>query len=398
MHTGLTYLGRTNWRDHDRPFGIWPEDRRAHLYAVGKTGTGKSSFLEFLIRQDLVNGNGLALFDPHGDLVERIYRFAVDTGRTDVVYLNVPDLTQSFGFNPLGGVAPLRRSLAAAGLIEAFKKIFDDSWGVRLEHFFRHALLLLLDQPSATLADVPRLFLDSQYRKQAVEYATADQVRRFWTFEFPNYPPRFRTEAVAPIMNKVGAFLADPFLYRILATPESSFDLRDIMDKSHVLLVNLAKGKIGEGPAALFGALMMSSLSLVGLSRSDMPEEKRSDFFIYGDEFQTYTTLAIANMLAELRKYGVGMVLANQYLEQLDPEVKSAILGNISSLVVFRVGASDGSVLGKELGDNFETQDLIALPNRNFFVRMLVKGQYADPFSAKTIEIKAPSNLRGETR
>jgi hypothetical protein len=387
MHHGLTYLGRVNWRHDDRPFGIWPADRRAHLYAVGKTGTGKSSFLEFLIRQDLVNGNGVALFDPHGDLVDRVYRFALGTGRTDVVYLNVPDLTQPFGFNPLGGVAPIRRSLAAAGLIEAFKKIFDDSWGVRLEHFFRHALLLLLDQPSATLADVPRLFLDTEFRKQAVKYATADQVRRFWTFEFPNYPPRFRTEAVAPIMNKVGAFLADPFLYRILATPESSFDLRKVMDSGQVLLVNLAKGKIGEGPAALFGALMMSSLSLVGLSRSDTPEEQRSDFFVYGDEFQTYTTLAIANMLAELRKYGVGMVLANQYLDQLDKEVKTAILGNIGTLVVFRVGASDGSTLGKELGNNFETQDLIALPNRSFFVRMLVKGQYEDPFSAKTIEL-----------
>ena len=391
MQTGLTYLGRTNWRDHDKPFGMWPEDRRAHLYALGKTGTGKSSFLEFLIRQDLVNGHGLALFDPHGDLVERVHRFAVEKGRADVVYLDVPDLAQSFGFNPLGGVAPLRRSLAAAGLIEAFKKIFDDSWGVRLEHFFRHALLLLLDQPSATLAEVPRLFLDTEYRKQAVEYATTDQVRRFWTFEFPNYPPRFRTEAIAPIMNKVGAFLADPFLYRILAAQESTFDLREMMDKGHVLLVNLAKGKIGEGPAALFGALLMSSLSLAGLSRSDAPEEGRSDFMIYGDEFQTYTTLAIANMLAELRKYGVGMILANQYLDQLDKEVKSAILGNIGSLVVFRVGASDGNTLVKELGDNFETQDLIALPNRNFFVRMLVQGQYVEPFSAKTIELHRPN-------
>jgi type IV secretory pathway TraG/TraD family ATPase VirD4 len=390
MHTGLTYLGRVNWRDNDRPFGIWPQDRLAHLYAVGKTGTGKSTFLEFLIRQDLVNGSGLALFDPHGDLVERVREFAVRKGRKDVVYLNVPDLTQRFGFNPLANVAPERRSLAAAGLIEAFKKMFDDSWGVKLEHFFRHALLLLLDQPSATLADVPRLFFDDQFRKQATGYATLPQVRRFWTFEFPNYPPRFRTEAVAPIMNKVGAFLADPFLDRILASRESTFDLRKIMDEGHVLLVNLAKGRIGEGPAALFGALLMSSLSLAGLSRSDAAEDKRSDFFIYGDEFQTYTTLAIANMLAELRKYGVGIILANQYLDQLENEVRSAILGNIGTLVVFRVGASDGAALGKELGDNFETQDLIALPNRNFFVRMLVRGQYIDPFSAKTIEVPGP--------
>ena len=390
MHAGLIYLGRTNWRDQDRPFGMWPDDRLAHLYVVGKTGSGKSSFLEFLIRQDLVNSNGLALFDPHGDLVERVHQFAVAKGRKDVVYLNVPDLTQSFGFNPLSNVPLSRRSLAAAGLIEAFKKMFSDSWGVKLEHFFRHALLLLLDQPSATLADVPRLFLDAQFREQAAQHATLDQVRRFWTFEFPSYPPRFRTEAIAPIMNKVGAFLADPFLARILATPKSTFDLREIMDEGRVLLVNLAKGKIGEGPAALFGALMMSSLSLAGLSRSDAPEEKRSDFFIYGDEFQTYTTLAVANMAAELRKYGVGMILANQYLDQLEQEVKSAILGNIGSLVVFRVGANDAGALCKEFGDNFEMQDLIALPNRSFFVRMLVRGQYVDPFSAKTIEVPPP--------
>ncbi len=394
MAGSLTYIGRVHWRDDRRAFGIYPEDRLAHMYVVGKTGTGKSSLLEFLVRQDLANGRGLALFDPHGDLVERAHAWALAHGKADIIYLDVPDSSQSFGFNPLANVPPLRRSLAAAGLIEALKKMFSEAWGVRMEHFLRHALLLLLDQPSATIADIPRLFTEADYRKAAIANAVYPQVQRFWTLEFPSYPVRMRMEAVAPVMNKIGAFLADPFLHRILATPQSTFDLRAAMDKGQVLLVNLAKGRIGEGPAAAFGALLMASIGIAGLSRSELAEEKRRPFYVYGDEFQTYTTLAIANMLAELRKYGVGMILANQYLDQIDEEVRSAIMGNVGTLIAFRVGAEDARSLAKEFAPEFEVDDLISLPNRQFCVRMLVKGEFVRSFSGRTMDVAASKTKR----
>ncbi|MDQ3279797.1 MAG: type IV secretion system DNA-binding domain-containing protein [Acidobacteriota bacterium] len=387
MGESLTYLGRIHWRDKRRPFGIHAGDRLAHTYVLGKTGTGKSSLLEFLARQDLASTNGLALFDPHGDLVERLHGWSREQGRTDVVYLNVPDANQPFSFNPLANVPPLRRSLAAAGLIEALKKMFSEAWGVRMEHFLRYALLLLLDQPSATIADIPRLFTEPDFRKAAIEHAVHEPVQKFWTAEFPSYPIRTRMEAVAPVMNKLGAFLADPFLHRILASPTSTFNLRELMDERGVLLVNIAKGRIGEGPAAAFGALLMASIGIAGLSRSEVPEEQRRPFYVYGDEFQTYTTLAIANMLAELRKYGVGMILANQYLGQVDDEVRSAIMGNVGTLVAFRVGAEDAAKLAKEFRPEFDPDDLISLPNRQFCVRMLVRGEFVRPFSGRTIDV-----------
>lgn len=262
-----------------------------------------------------------------------------------------------------------------------------------MEHFLRHALLLLLDQPSATIADIPRLFTESDFRKAAITHAVHPQVQRFWNLEFPSYPVRMRMEAVAPVMNKVGAFLADPFLHRILATPQSTFDLREVMDKGQVLLVNLAKGRIGEGPATVFGALLMASIGLAGLSRSELAEDKRRAFYVYGDEFQTYTTLAVANMLAELRKYGVGMTLANQYLDQIEEEVLSAIMGNVGTLIAFRVGAKDAKTLEKEFAPEFEIDDLISLPNRQFCLRMLVKGEFVRPFSGRTVDI-APLKIK----
>lgn len=387
MRASLIRLGKIAWRRDERVFGIHQGDRLAHMYVLGKTGAGKSSFLEFAIRQDLQQGHGFALFDPHGDLVDRVHAWAGERGRKDVLYLNVPDPTQPFGFNPLQNVPPLRRSLAASGLIEALRKMFSEAWGVRMEHFLRHALLLLLDQPSATIADIPRLFTESEFRKAAIAHAIQPQVRRFWMVEFPSYPIRMRMEAVAPVMNKIGAFLSDPFLHRILALPESTFDLRKIMDEGQVLLVNLSKGRIGEGPAAIFGALLMASIGLAGLSRSEMPESTRRPFFVYGDEFQTYTTLAVANMLAELRKYGVGLTLANQYLDQVEPEVLSAIMGNVGTLVAFRVGAPDAQALVKEFTPEFDAGDLISLPNRQFCIRMLVHGEYVRPFSGRTVNV-----------
>ncbi|MBV8543913.1 MAG: type IV secretory system conjugative DNA transfer family protein [Acidobacteria bacterium] len=382
----LTFLGRTNWRHRSRPFGLRELDRRAHMYVIGKTGTGKSSLLEFMIRQDVANGQGLALFDPHGDLAERIVDWVPKTRRGDLIYLNVPDPAQPFGFNPLEGVPVIRRSLAANGIVEALKKMFAESWGYRMEHILRAALLLLLDQPAATIADVLRLFHEPDFRLDAAGRATNPHVARFWTTEFPAFG-KLTKEAISPIENKLGSFLIDPFLARILTVSESTFRPEEVMRKGGVLVVNLAKGKIGESPAALFGGLLVSALGVAGLGRADEPASERRAFYLYLDEFQTFTTLALANMLAELRKYGVGLILANQFMEQLTPEVRASILGNVGTLMVFRVGAGDALRLAKELGGTADPDDLILLPNRSFWVRPLVGGEAVMPFTGSTVEV-----------
>lgn len=386
----LTFIGETNWRDMRKLFGSRPRDRRAHMYVIGKTGTGKSSLFEGMIRQDLLAGHGLALFDPHGDLAERLNDWMPESRKRDLIYLNVPDPEQPFGFNPLEGVSPLRRSLAANGIVEALKKIFDDAWGVRLEYILRSALLLLLEQPEATLADVVRLFHEKEFRKEAAERVTNEQVKRFWTIEFEKYGKE-RASAITPIENKLGSLLVDPFVSRILTVRKGTFDPRQAIDSGKVLLVNLAKGKIGEAPAMLFGGLLVTALGLAGLGRADVPQKERRDFFIYMDEFQTFTTLALANMLAELRKYGVGLILANQYMDQIEPEIRTAILGNAGTLVVFRVGAVDAAKLVKELRPDLEAYDLTLLPNRSFWIRPLVNGDSVEAFTGKTIALGEPT-------
>lgn len=379
-------IGRTKWRDMDRAFGLLPPDRRAHMYVIGKTGTGKSSLLENMIRQDILAGNGIAVFDPHGDLVERVAAWMPESRQSDLIYLNVPDPAQPFGFNPLEGVAPLGRSLAANGIVETLKKLFDDAWGVRLEYILRNALLLLVEQPDATLADVVRLFHDKEFREKAAERASNEYVKRFWTTEFEKYG-RSRSEAVTPIENKLGSLLVDPFVSRILTVKKSTFDPREAIESGKVLLVNLAKGKIGEAPAMLFGGLLVTMLGLAGLSRADTPEKERRDFFIYLDEFQTFTTLALVEMLSELRKYRLGFILANQFLDQIDQEVRSAILGNVGTLIVFRVGAVDAAKLVAELLPDLDPYELTLLRNRMFWIRPLVEGQPTEAFTGETITI-----------
>jgi hypothetical protein len=282
---------------------------------------------------------------------------------------------------------PLRRSLAANGIVETLKKLFDDAWGGRLEYILRNAFMLLLEQPQATIADVVRLFHEKEFRKDAAARVTNEQVKRFWTTEFESLG-RHRSEAVTPIENKLGSLLVDPFVSRILTIPKSTFNPRAAMDSGKVLLVNLAKGKIGEAPATLFGGLLVTMLGLSGLARADVPQSERRDFFMYLDEFQTFTTLSLVNMLAELRKYGVGLVLANQFMDQIDAELRSAILGNVGTLIVFRVGAMDAAKLVKELFPKLDPYDLTLLRNRMFWIRPLVGGNSVEAFTGETINLQ----------
>jgi len=380
----VTYFGQTNFRNEKKTFGIKRADRRAHMYVIGKTGTGKSTLLETLIRQDIENGEGLALLDPHGDLVEKVLAAVPEKRKLDLIYFNVPDAAKPLGFNPLESVAPQKRSLAASGLLDAFKKIWADTWGPRLEHILRNALLALLDQPEATLADVLRLLDDAGFRRAMMTRVYNPQVRDFWLREYENYPLRLRAEAIAPIQNKVGAFLSNPILNRILTQPKSSFDLRRVMDERKILLVNLAKGRIGEDTSALLGALLVTKIGLAGLERSDTPEENRPDFYLYMDEFQNFATASLASMLSELRKYRVGMILAHQYLSQLDVQVRDAILGNVGTIISFRLGLSDAEILAKELYPVFSAKDLISLPNYHVYLRLMIDGVVSQAFSGMT--------------
>lgn len=384
----ITFIGRTNFRNAGKLFGIRRGDRRAHMYVIGKTGTGKSTLLETLIRQDVKVSDGLALLDPHGSLVESVLPRIPASRQADLVYFNVPDQSQPLGFNPLERVPPLQRPLAASALIEVFKKIWAEFWGPRLEHILRNALLALLDQPQATLADALRLLDDRSFRRNAAERVGNAQVRNFWLREFESYPTRFRAEAIAPLQNKVGAFLSNPILRKILTQERSSFDVRRLMDEGKILLVNLAKGKIGEDTAALLGALLVTQIGITALRRADTTEVERRDFYLYLDEFQSFTTISLANMLSELRKYRVNMILAHQYLSQLEPQVLDAILGNVGTLISFRLGAADAQILEKEFYPELTALDLTSLPNYHIYLKVMVEGVVSRPFSARSVRYR----------
>jgi hypothetical protein len=388
----VSVFAKTNFRAQEVPFGIKQADRRSHLYVIGKTGTGKSTLLEALLRQDVQAGRGFALLDPHGDLVEKVREFIPAERLPDLIDFDVPNLQQPLGFNPLETISPAKRSLAAAGLLEVFKKLWPESWGPRLEHILRNALLVLFDQPHATLSDVLRLLADKRFRQQAAGVTSNGQVRDFWLYEYERYPARFQLEAIAPIQNKVGAFLSDPVLQRILTQPKSSFKLRTIMDEGKILLVNLSKGRLGEDTASLLGSLLVSRIGLAALSRAETPEAARKDFFLYLDEFQSFTTLSLATMLSEARKFHLGLILAHQYLTQLDLKVRDAIFGNAGSLIAFRLGLADAELLAKEFYPEITASDLVNLPNYHIYLKLMIDGQISKPFSAKTIKFEGRSH------
>jgi hypothetical protein len=352
---------------------------------VGKTGTGKSALLQMIVSQDIAAGRGVALFDPHGDLVRAVTRSMPETRRGEIVLLDATDPRVPYRFNPLAGIPQESRALAAAGLVEVFKKIWSEDWGPRLEHLLRNVVFTLLERPGSTFADIPRLLADRSFRSQIVANIKDPIVYDFWTNEFEKYSPGFRSVVVAPLQNKIGALLTDPTLRRILVEPGEALDLRKVMDEGKVFLVNLDKGQIGEGPAAMLGSLLVSHLALAAVSRSDTPEHARRDYAIVLDEFQTFTTLAVATMLAELRKYRVGMVLANQHLSQIDPAIRDAVFGNAGTIIAFRVGAADGAFLAREFAPTFSAEDFISLPLYHIYIRLLIDGEPSRPFSATTL-------------
>ena len=355
------------------------------MYLLGKTGTGKSTLLETLMLNDLSSGRGFALLDPHGDLLKHVKDFVPESRQTDLIDFDagVPD--QRYGFNPLANIAPEKRPLACSGLIQVLKHLWSDSWGPRLEYILRNCLLSLLDYPGATLSDMLLLLSDRTYRKKVIPHIRNEQVKEFWLMEYDYYPERFRIEAIAPIQNKVGAFLSHPALKRILTRPEKPLSLRRIMDEGKILLVNLAKGSLGEDTSNLLGSLLISRFDLAALSRADIPESERTDFTLYLDEFHNFTTQSLIFMLSELRKYRLSLVLAHQYLTQLEPNTREAILGNVGTTIVFRIGATDADTIAPEFAPEFKISDFTNLPNFHIYLKLMIDGKISRPFSATTL-------------
>lgn len=385
MADDVTFIGRVDFRDDQRQFGIKQDDRFAHVYVVGKTGTGKSTLLEGMAAQDLANGNGFALIDPAGELAERIVARVPNARQNDLIYLNAADRDQPWGYNPLRHVAPQYIPLAASGLMEILKKMWPDAWGVRMEHVLRNVLMALLEQQSATMHDILRIFSDKTFRRQIARSLKNEPVRHFFEKEYEKFSFGYRTDATAPIQNKVGAFLADPRLNSILTAPKQELRIRRIMDEGRVLIANLAKGRLGEDSSSLLGGLLVTTVGLAAYTRADIPEPSRRPFFVYIDEFQSFTTLALANMLSELRKTRVGFTIAHQYLQQLSPEIRHAVLGNVGSIISFRVGAEDAPYLARELRPRFSELDVMQLENYRIYLKLMVDGAPSLPFSARTL-------------
>lgn len=353
------------------------------MYLVGKTGMGKSTILENMIIDDIRTGKGVMVVDPHGDLAEKIVEYIPQNRVNDVIYFNPADIDYPIAFNVVEQVEPHLRHLVASGLIGVFQKLWADSWGPRLEYILRNAILAILDYPGSTLLAVTRMLSDKNFRKKVIEKIQDPVVKSFWVNEFAGYANNFASEAVSPIQNKVGQFLSSSLIRNIVGQVKSSIDLRDVMDSGKILIMNLSKGRIGEDNSALLGAMMITKVQLSAMSRVNILEKDRKDFYLYIDEFQNFTTDSFANILSEARKYRLNLIMAHQYIEQLGEKVKPAVFGNVGTLIVFRVGAADAEELVKEFTPVFMEEDLVNLAKYEFYIKLMIDGVSSDPFSAR---------------
>lgn len=383
----LSPVAATNFRGHNTMFGLPRTDRGRHLYIIGQTGTGKSGLLELLTISDLYSDHGFAVIDPHGDYAQNILRRVPAERAADVVYFNPADTDFPMGFNPLEIYDPKLKTHTSSELIAVIKRIFENSWGPRLEYILRYCLLALLDYPQATMLDITRMLTEKKFRNEVLKYVNDPVVRNFWTIEFASWNDRFMTEAVAPILNKVGAFTANPLVRNIIGQPKSSFNIRQIMDEKKILIVNLSRGLVGEDNAALLGALLVTKVQMAAMSRADMSIEQRTPFYLYVDEFQNFATDSFATILSEARKYGLNLTVANQYIAQMLPEVKDAVFGNVGSVVSFRTSADDAHTMLKYFEPKFTDYDLVHMHNRHFAISMTIDGEKVPAFSAISLNL-----------
>jgi len=379
-------IGTTNFRGHNTIYGLPRIDRGRHLYIIGQTGTGKSGLLELMTISDIYSPYGFAVIDPHGDYAQSVLKRIPPERVNDVIYFNPADTDFPMGFNPLEIYDPKLRTHTCSELIGVLKRMFE-SWGPRLEYILRYSILALLDYPEATMLDITRILTDKKFRNNVLKYVVDPVVRNFWTIEFASWNDKFAAEAVAPVLNKVGAFTANPLVRNIIGQPKSSFNIRQIMDERKILIVNLSRGLVGEDNAALLGALLVTKIQMAAMSRADTSMDERSPFYLYVDEFQNFATDSFATILSEARKYGLNLTVANQYIAQMLPEVRDAIFGNVGSVISFRTSADDARAMLKYFEPKFEEHDLVHMHNRHFVISMTIEGEKVQAFSSITLNL-----------
>ncbi|MDP3995888.1 MAG: type IV secretion system DNA-binding domain-containing protein [bacterium] len=385
MQSEINFFGLTTFRNQRKKFGIKTDDRRRHMYIIGKTGMGKTLMLRNMVVQDIQNGNGIGFVDPHGEAAEELLDYIPSNRINDVVYFNPADLDYPLAFNIMEQVDVGHRHLVASGLMGVFKKIWPDVWSARMEYILNNSILALLEYPGSTLLGVNRMLSDAEYRKKVVDHVVDPVIKAFWLNEFAKYTQRFEVEATAAIQNKVGQFISNPLIRNIIGQVKSSIDMRKIMDEKKILIMNISKGRVGEDNSRLLGALLITKLQLAAMSRVDVPEEKRQDFFLYVDEFQNFATESFASILSEARKYRLSLTLGHQYITQMEEEVRDAVFGNVGTIIVFRVGAEDAEYLEKEFAPEFMAQDLVNLPKYNIDLKLMIDGVAGPAFSAETL-------------
>ncbi len=385
VNNEINFFAETTFRNQRKKFGIKIDDRRRHVYLIGKTGVGKTVMIKNMAIQDIQQGKGVGFVDPHGEAAEELLDFVPSNRVNDVIYLNPADLDFPIAFNIMERVDVAHRHLVASGLMGVFKKIWPDVWSARMEYILNNCILALLESPGSTLLGVNRMLADPEYRKKILDKVTDPVVKSFWVQEFARYTQRYEVEATAAIQNKVGQFISNPLIRNIIGQVRSSIDMRKVMDEGKILILNLSKGRIGEDNSRLLGALLITKLQLAAMSRVDIPEEKRRDFFLYVDEFQNFATESFANILSEARKYRLSLILGHQYITQMEETVRDAVFGNVGTLVVFRVGAEDAEYLEKEFAPEFTAEDLVNLGKYNIYLKLMINGIAGSPFSAETL-------------
>ena len=377
---GSSYIGGSEW-----VFGLEHADRRHHLYVIGQTGTGKTTLLRNLIIQDIEAGHGVGIIDPHGDLAHDLLDYIPRRRIEDVAFFNPADMDYPVGFNLLGSVAPDERHLVASGIVSAFKSIWPDSWGPRLEYILYATVAALLDCENVSLLGVPRMLSDVRYRIHVVKQIKDPVVRAFWNNEFERYDKKFLQEAIAPIQNKVGQMLMSPHLRNILGQARSRIDARFMMDHGRIFIADLSKGKLGADKSNLMGALLVTQFQIAAMSRADTPEMERKDFFLYVDEFQSFASDSFVSILSEARKYRLCLTLSHQYISQVRPEIREAVFGNAGSLISFRVGQRDAEALEREFGNALVAKRFVDLENYEVCAKLLSAGHYGEPLTGKTL-------------
>ncbi len=387
----LTLFSKTDYRHMIQKFGIKTSDRRYHMYAIGKTGTGKSTMLENMIIDDMREGKGLAVVDPHGDLIKHLLNYVPEDRVKDVILFNPADRLYPIGFNILENVNPDLKNIVASGVVGIFKKIFGESWGPRLEYILRNTILALLDYPDATMLGIVKILVDQDFRNKVIDKIQDPVIKDFFVSEYEQYDQKFRTEAIAPIQNKVGQFLSSTTIRNIVGQPKSTINIEEIMNNRKILFLDLSIGEIGEDSSALLGAMMITKIQLAAMRRTSIQEEKRLDFYLYVDEFQNFATESFATILSEARKYRLNLIMTNQYIAQVPEEVINALFGNVGTMVSFRIGAPDAAVLKQEFAPVFEEVDLVNLDNYHVYIKMSIDGVTSPAFSATTLE---PDNRR----